>query len=173
MKIFDFKHFEIIKNEIGNIEPDKYYHFFTQARWSSHELLLYLLYCAGKSDIIITSFSISDEVIRTLINASENDLINNLQAVLNTEVKRNKTSLLMFANKAITSIALSNNHMKLTLIESDKLKITVNQSANLTKNPAFESGVICTYPEIFNIYKKEIQRVINNSLIIKKDDFNR
>jgi len=171
MKIFDFKHFDIIKNELGSIEPGCYYHFFTQARWSSHELLLYLLSCSGKADVIITSFSISDEIIRTLINASENDFISDLQLVLNTEVKRNKTSLLMFANKAVSYIALANNHMKLTLIENDKIKIVVNQSANLTKNPAFEAGVICTFPEVFNLYKNEIQRITSNSLILNKNDF--
>jgi hypothetical protein len=171
MKIFDFKHFKIIKNEIGDIKPNQYYHFFTQARWSSHELLLYLLSCSGKSDVVITSFSISDEIIRTLINATENDYINDLQLILNTSVKRNKTSLLLFANKALSYIALANNHMKLTLIENDKFKIVVNQSANLTINPAFESGMICTVPEVYNLYKNEIYRITNNSLILSNDDF--
>jgi len=170
MNIFDFKHFDIIQNEIGDIKPNRYYHFFTQARWSSHEMLLYLLHSVGKSEVTITSFSISDVIIRTLINASENDYISNLKLILNTSVKRNKTSLLLFANKALSYIALANNHMKLTLIENDDFKIVVNQSANLTPNPAFESGVICSMPEVFNIYKEEIIRVTNNSLILNKDE---
>jgi hypothetical protein len=171
MNIFDFKHFDILKKEIGEINPGNYYHFFTQGRWSMHDLLLYLLFYSGNADVLITSFSISDEIIRTFINAADEGYINSLKLILNTSVKRNKTSLLLFANNVVKFIALAKSHMKLILIENENFKIIVNQSANSTINPSCESGVICTIPDIYDIYKNETDRLLANSVILQKNEF--
>lgn len=169
-KLFDFKHYDIIKSEIGPLQHSINKHFFTQGRWSSHELLLYLLSFSGKANVTIASFSISEITIRSFLNAIEKGYISSLDILLNSSVKRNKTDLLLFAKNVVNKIALANTHMKLTLIENDTWKIIVNQSANSTVNSAWESGVICTEKKVFDLYKEEINRALNNSIILTADD---
>ncbi|OQX93048.1 MAG: hypothetical protein B6I17_04555 [Tenericutes bacterium 4572_104] len=167
--MFDFKKYDIIASEIAEIVPDQYYHFFTEGRWSFHELLLYLLSFSGPAKVSITSFSISEVTLRTFLSAIELGHITNLELILNTSVTRNKTALLFFANNIVKKIGLSRNHMKLILIENDKFKIVVNQSANATPNNSEETGVICTHKKIYEIYNRKFNQLLDNSIIFEND----
>jgi hypothetical protein len=168
-KLFSFPHYKIIASEIGNIEPERHYHFFTWGRWSMHDLLLYLLSFSGPAKVTITSFSLSDITIRLFANATIAGYIKQIDLLLNTAVKRNKTDLLLFAGNVVNKIGLANTHMKIIIIQSDKLSIAVNQSANSTINPAYEAGVICTYANIVNnVYVPAINSAFEKSMILHK-----
>ena len=163
--IFDFPHFKAIENEIGEIEQGRHYHFFTEGKWSMHETLLYLLYYSGPAKVTITSFSLSEITINTFVLAKEEGLITRLDLLLNTAVTRNKASLFFFAGNVADRIGLLDIHAKIIVIENDNWKIAVNQSANSTKNPAYEAGVICTVPEIVDEYCQKLDKAFFQSIL--------
>jgi len=80
--LFKFKHYDIIHKEIGDIKQEKYYHFFTEGRWSMHETLLYLLSYTGKANVIVTSFSLSEITIRAFVKAMQQGFISDFQLLL-------------------------------------------------------------------------------------------
>jgi len=162
-------HLKKIKSEIGDIS-EPYTHFFTEGRWSSYELLLYLLFISGKADITITSFSISEQFLRALKKAKENGYINLITGVFNVAVRRYKTDLMFFAANLFDEIYVGNFHLKIFLIKNDKFSITVNQSANATPNPAHEAGVICTDIDIYNLYLEKINTAISKAQLFDKHD---
>jgi len=46
--LFDFKHYNVIKEQIGEITDSSLIHFMTFGKWHSYELLYYLLSFTGK-----------------------------------------------------------------------------------------------------------------------------
>ncbi len=164
---FNFPHYKVIAQAVGDLKPGNHYHFFTWGRWSMHEMLLYLLSFAGQSKVVVTSFSLSEFTIRAFAIATQAGYINRLNLLLNTAVKRNKTDLMFFANNVVNRIGLAHVHMKITLIEGENLSVVVNQSANSTLNPAFESGVICTDRQVIEqVYKPALELAFDKSMII-------
>lgn len=170
MKLFDSPKHEILRQQIGAFEEKGHLHFFTKKLWSSYDLLLYLLSLTGKADVILTSFSISDITIRSIKKAIDTGYINSIDLILNTSIRKNKLELLFFAGNVVNRICLANSHSKIILIENDDWKISVNQSANASVNNNEEAGVICNEIEVFEFYKKNIDRIFATNLIITADD---
>jgi len=164
--LFKFRKYDLLKSEIGNISDFQYKHFFTHGRWSMHELLLYLLSQTGRAKVSLSSFSVSDLTIQTFVKARKECFITDFEFILNSAIKRNKLSLLLFAQNMQTKISLLHNHTKLILIENENYSIVVNQSANATINPAHECGVIFTSRADFDIYKQEFEYLFSKAIIL-------
>ena len=163
--IFNFAHYPTIKQHIGNIEPGMLHiPFFTHGKWSSHELILYMLSISGKAKLITTTFSLSETTVIYFANAVKAGYISSFDLLINTSAKNMKLSQLLFAQNIADSIHLLNVHMKITLIENEHWKIVINQSANTTINPAWEAGVISTCPNLFEMYKNHINTAFEKSL---------
>lgn len=165
-KLFNFKHYPIIQEQLGDVTSDPYKHFFTKGRWSTHETILYLLKQSGPAKVSIASFSLSEITIRTFANAIKAGYITNIELLLNTAVKRNKLDLLLFLKNVVTRIGLIHNHQKIILIESNTHFITVTQSANSTINPAHESGVVFSTKNDFDIYRKQLDIDFKQAMIL-------
>ncbi len=69
-------------------------------------------------------------------------MITELSVIANVAVKRYKADLMHFADRVFDQLSVSNIHQKITVIESNSHRFAVNQSANATRNPAHESGLI-------------------------------
>jgi hypothetical protein len=171
MKKLDFPNYEILRQQIGTFEGKGHLHFFTKRLWSSYDLLLYLLTITGTAKVTLSSFSISDITIRTIHNAIEAGYISSIDLILHNSVKKNKLELLFFAGNVVDRICLANSHSKIMLIENEDWKISVNQSANASVNYAEESGVICNEPEVFEFYRKNIDRIFADNIIVTANDF--
>ena len=138
--------------DIGTIRPGNTYPFYSDGKWSNHELFLYLLGLAGQSKVDLATFSISEASIRSFASAIGDGLISEFNCILDHTVKKNKLELLFFANNIVNEITILPNHSKLLLIGNKDWKITVIGSANMTPNPRKEVGVIFTVPEIYTKY---------------------
>ena len=164
-KIFRFKHFALIKKQLGNLrQGEKHLPFFTHGKWSMHETLLFLLSISGAASVSISSFSLSDTTVQAFAKAIKSGYITKLDLLLNKSIKRNKLDVLLFAGNIVNRIGLADTHLKIITIENDKWKIVVNQSANSTINPAWESGVVSADVEIFKKYKKYLKKAFSESL---------
>jgi len=161
-KLFTFTNYPTIEKEIGVIQQNQYYHFFSE-KWSMHELLLYVLSFSGPVKVTLTSFSISEMAIRVFVNAMEAGYITELNCLFDKNIHKNRTNLLFFANNVVTRIHLSRCHAKVILFENDNWKIVVNGSANFTINPRYEAGMICSVPDAFLKYQTEINKAFENS----------
>ena len=143
-----------LQDDIGEIAPDNMYPFYSDGKWSNHELFLYLLGLTRKAEVWISTFSISEASIRSFASAIDDGLISEFHCLFDYTIKKNKLDLLFFANNVVSDATILANHAKLILIKNDQWKISVIGSANMTPNPRKEVGVIFTIPSIFDQYLK-------------------
>lgn len=148
-----FQH-QKLQEDIGEIAPDQMYPFYSDGKWSNHQLFLYLLGLTGKAEVWLSTFSISEVSIRSFASGIEDGLISKLNCLFDHTIKKNKLDLLFFANNVVSDATILPNHAKLILIKNDQWKISVIGSANMTPNPRKEVGIIFTLPYIFDQYLK-------------------
>jgi hypothetical protein len=147
--------------DIGDIKQDTIKPFFSKGRWSSHELLIYLLSISGPANVFISTFSIGEASVRAFFHAYENKHLLSLKVLIDYTAKKHRPELLNFAENIGIDIKISNNHSKIILIENDKWKITVVGSGNMTPNPRFEAGVIFTQQKTYLEYYSALTEVFN------------
>ena len=163
MNLFKFKHYKVIREQIGDISGCSLIHFCTFKQWHSYELLLYLLSIAGPSEIVITTFGLSEEGIRALMQAHRHGYINRLTVIINSVARKYKNKLLHFLENIDAEIYMENVHLKLFLIENKNWHIIVNHSANFSRNPAIESGIIFNDKDTYSLYFQYFQKIKNSA----------
>lgn len=164
MNHFIYSNQKNIEQEIGKIEQNRSYHFFSEGKWSMHELLLYLLFFTGPAKVWITTFSISEVAIRSFLGSIDKKLITELNLLIDFSTRKNKLDLTFFANNVVNQVKLANNHSKIILIENDDWKVVVNGSANMSPNMRYEAGVISTIEDIYSKYKVKILQVFETAM---------
>lgn len=149
------------KSQLKSFEMFKHYHYATGGQWNMHDLLLYLLGITGSADVFITTWSITEEPVRALINAMDAGLIKTLNCVFDHKVKEQKSKAFLLAESNFTSVTLAKCHAKVTLIVNDVWQVSISGSANYTRNPRAERGLICTVPGVASFDKQWIEAIIN------------
>lgn len=131
-----------IASKIGILKAGTSIFYETQGSWSNIELLEYLLEQTGKSEIYFSTWSISEEAIRRFSIWNENNRITNIYAVVDAGLRNRKPAIYQSAIATFKNIKFSHSHAKVTVIKSDSHAITLITSANYTKNPRQEVGII-------------------------------
>jgi len=118
-----------------------------------HDLLLFFLQITGKADVFITSWAISEIAMRQLFSFKKNGLIISLNLILDYRNKVRKEKELAFVKQFCDNISLKKIHAKVTVIQNENFSISIIGSANYTRNPRIESGVILISKKVadFNI----------------------
>lgn len=145
---------ELLKQEFGNFSDySRGCYYFSDGKWSLHDLLEYLLSITGKSVVLISSYSIGEASVREFLRLKESGQITTLKCMLDFSVKSQKSGLLFFASNVADEIRLAANHSKLILIMGVDIQFTVITSANFTDNPRYETGVINSNPQLYKFYE--------------------
>ena len=148
--------FDRLYTEIGEIKPDCFTPYFTDGSWSMHELLYYVLMQTGKADIWLTAFSLSEQSVRTILKLQDSRLINSMHCVFNTEMRRFKTDLTLFAKYVFPNIRFASVHAKLILIKTESLNVAIVGSQNFSINKRYEAGMIITDINAYNFYYNKL-----------------
>lgn len=129
---------------IGNIEKDQVIPFATGGKWSMHQLMEYLLIQAGPCKLWFTTWTISEDAMRAMVDLIQKGLVTELNAVLDYRIERRKPEAFQLAANIITNIRLTKCHAKVLVLANEDWNISVMGSANFSKNPRLEAGVIFT-----------------------------
>jgi hypothetical protein len=86
-----------ILTAIDQLKPNHSLHYCTEGRWSSHELLARLLHLAGPSEVCITSWALTEDPIRMLVNMIEDGLITDVHLVTDVRIKVNSPNAYQLA----------------------------------------------------------------------------
>lgn len=131
-----------------------------QAYFSSdfqlYHLLEFILEQTGPANVVLTTFSVSEEFIRKLLQMKEAGLIESLVVVADHRTAVKALRLTLFTNNIAEELLLGNNHAKVILAENRNWKVSVVTSQNQTRGNRIECGMICTYPEIYDSLLKSI-----------------
>lgn len=132
-----------------------------QAYFSSefqlYHLLEFILEQTGSANLVLTTFSVSEEFVRKLVQMKERGLISSLAIVADHRTAVKALRLTLFTNNVAEELSLGNNHAKVLLIQNKDWKVSVVTSQNQTRGNRIECGMICTIPDIYDDLLKAVQ----------------
>lgn len=147
------------------IEPGMIVPYAHKGKWAVHELLPFFFDELGSFHLSLATFNISEESLRPIFFMKDRGELLSARFLFDTNIRRHKIDMLLFARSVADDIRLSSSHMKVMLCCNDFTSIAVVGSANMlfriSKIPTFESnsqqGVIRS---INGLLTKEVSKLI-------------
>src|ERR1039457_3026665 len=152
-----------LEEVFGKVEQDCSVHYASLGDWSTHDLLFFLLQQTGPARVYFTTWAISEYAIRQLYLLIEQGLILELKGFFDYRNGIRKPAELQFLKQITTDIKAAKCHAKVTVIENDHWGICVVGSANYTRNPRIEAGVLCSDRNVAAFHRDWILNELNNT----------
>lgn len=141
---------------LGMIEHGINKHFYTRGAFDLVQLVLYILKQTGPADVVISSYSISENTLKTLRRMVDAGEIASIRFLIDNRVRSiSPKPFDVMVNSFPGCYRCLALHAKVALISNSEWKITVIGSQNATHNPKLERGIIHTDPNIF-VFDEEI-----------------
>lgn len=127
----------------------------------------------GKADIMISTFSTSEEFLRRLYRLKKAELINKSVMLADLKATRKTVILYNFMKNVFDDVYLAENHSKVILIKNSKWTVSICTSQNQTRGNRTESGIVSTDGTIFYKLMSSFLSIIDKKsiplcLILKK-----
>ncbi len=163
--IFISSHDQYLSKKLKDIDfskPDINFHFTSNGEFGLHDIIIHIANKIGKCDVIITSFNISEKAAKKLIRAWDNEIFKSLKFALNgVKSASSKKGLNLIKDKF--EIAYVQIHAKVALLSTEKNKIVIITTGNLSNNHNYERGIITTDPKIYDFDSKWISELFNRN----------
>ena len=154
---------EKLHQVFGKVIDGQSVHYASLGDWSTHDLLFFLLEQTGPARVYFTTWAISEYAIRQLYQFIEHGLILELKGIFDYRNGIRKPAELQFLQKITTDIKAAKCHAKVTVIENDNWGISVVGSANYTRNPRIEAGVLCCNKTVAAFHRDWILKELSNT----------
>ena len=154
---------EKLHQVFGKVVDGQSVHYASLGDWSTHDLLFFLLEQTGPARVYFTTWAISEYAIRQLYGFIEHGLILELKGIFDYRNGIRKPAELQFLQKITTDIKAAKCHAKVTVIENDHWGISVVGSANYTRNPRIEAGVLCCDKTVAAFHRDWILKELSNT----------
>ena len=154
---------EKLHQVFGKVVENQSVHYASLGDWSTHDLLFFLLEQTGPARVYFTTWAISEYAIRQLYQFIEQGLILELKGIFDYRNGIRKPAELQFLQKITTDIKAAKCHAKVTVIENDHWGISVVGSANYTRNPRIEAGVLCCDKTVAAFHRDWILKELSNT----------
>jgi hypothetical protein len=146
-----------VSNDIDSIyqsvEQNEVTAFWTDGHFSLYQLIATVLSVIGPSHLHFATWSITEEPIRAIWQMKENGLIKSIFGVVDHRIKVNSPKGFQFATSFFDELILAKSHAKITVLTAETQSVAIIGSANWTKNPRLEAGIIIKSDEISEFYK--------------------
>ena len=159
-----------LQEVFGRISQDQILPFVSLGDWSTHDLLFFLLEQTGPAKVYFTTWAISEYAIRQLYKLIEKGLILELKGIFDYRNGIRKPAELQFLEKISTEIKPAKCHAKVTVLENDGWGISIVGSANYTRNPRIEAGVLFSLKEVAAFERNWIEKELSNNSVFNGND---
>jgi hypothetical protein len=133
-----------------------------KGEWAVHDVLPVFFHRFGAFHLSLATFNVSEDSLRPIFFMKERGELLSCRFLLDHNVKRHKIDMLFFSSGIADSVRISSTHMKVLLLENDKICMSVVGSANMNRNIRHEAGMISTEPDIYNFYKRYYEDIFKN-----------
>ena len=154
---------EKLHQVFGKVIDGQSVHYASLGDWSTHDLLFFILEQTGPARVYFTTWAISEYAIRQLYQFIEHGLILELKGIFDYRNGIRKPAELQCLQKITTDIKAAKCHAKVTVIENDNWGISVVGSANYTRNPRIEAGVLCCDKTVAAFHRDWILNELSNT----------
>lgn len=151
-----------MRKVLGEIEPDQIIQFSTGGQWSTHEMIEYILLKTGPARVCLSTWTITELPLRTLLSLHKRGLITELNCLFDHRIKERTPKAFQLAQAIVSNLKLTKVHAKVTVIENERWGVAIISSANLSRNPRIEAGVIFTDQKSAAFHRDWMMEEINN-----------
>jgi hypothetical protein len=136
---------------------------FLSKQIQSHDVFDFLLDECGRADKMdISSFAITESYVRRIIR--NRDRIGHLTLFLDFTIASRSPRMTMYAAKNVDELYLTNNHSKTIYITGQGREYLAVMSNNATNNHRYESGLVCSSPEVICHFLEQYRQMKNDSV---------
>lgn len=153
----------VIRSTIGDLNAGQSVYFKTDGAWSNWHLLEYILELTGPAEVCFTTWAISEVAITKFLAWKESGKITDLHAVIDVGLRNRKPAIFHQAIGAFPKLKVAHCHAKATVVISATHHITFIGSANYTKNPRKEVGIIIWDKNIAQANERWIKQEVNGN----------
>jgi hypothetical protein len=146
---------------IGEVTPGQSCAFVTHGAWCNVSLLEHLLAYSGPAAVLLTTWSISADAITRIHAWQQERLITDLHVLFDSGTNDRKPDLHQLATGCFSNLKTTQIHGKLMVVTNDHYNFVVVGSANLTKNPRIETGMVIHNKDVAGFYKNWFMEVYN------------
>jgi hypothetical protein len=147
---------------VGALQQNEHIHLPSFAKWSMHDMLAHILEQTGPAQVWITSWTITEEPVRTILEHMEQGRITSLRALFSERVEAMNPAAHQLARFNL-QVHLTKIHAKCIVVLNDTWGVTVSGSANFTRNPRIEKYVICTHRDLAEAERSWIDAVMDGA----------
>ncbi len=153
---------------ITELEPECNYHFSTAGAWSLHDMIAMACQKIGPSRLFLSTWTITEEPMRVLFQLIQEGYITELNCLFDYRIEKRKAEAFQLAKVNAARVKLTKVHAKVAVLLSDQWGVSIIGSANLTKNPRIEAGVLSTCQEVAEFQSGWINNEITNGDTFKR-----
>jgi hypothetical protein len=127
---------------IGALADGQHMHFVSAGQWSMHDLLEEMLRRSGPAHVHIATWAATEDPARRIVMLKQQGMALSLSCLLDYKMQGRKPGPFQLLQANADRLALAKCHAKVTAVINDHFSMVCVGSANLSRNPRFEAGVI-------------------------------
>lgn len=141
--------------------------FVSDGDWSMHDLFNALLPHYAPCELWFSTYTISEFAIRQIVQAQLKKDLLSVHMLIDYRAKVRTPEAFHLAENNVNRIRLTPCHAKVMVIRSNKGCISVVCSANWTKNPRIEAGVISRNEQLAAFHIDWLNKTLDNADIFQ------
>ena len=130
-----------LRKTVPELKPGTVYDFVSFGQWSAAHILIYILSLTGPADVSITTYGLSPDVVRKLVEAKEKGIIQDMTMVMDWKIRTYKAEAYHVAEQNFKT-RLCSIHAKVTTVINDTWGVILQGSSNYTRNNKIENNII-------------------------------
>lgn len=154
-----------ILNDLMRLEKCGLQPYFSN-RIQLAEVIEWVLDQIGPADVLISTFSTSEEFLRRLHRLKNSGRVLSCSLFCDLRAARKTVSLYHFIKSVFHSVHLCENHSKVVLLSNEHHDVAIVTSQNQTRGDRFEAGVITSDPHTFYNLRLGFDAMAEKSLSI-------
>lgn len=127
-------------------------------------LLAWILEQTGPADVIVTTYSTSEEFLAGFLNLRKKGLIDHATMVADLKASKKTVKLNALMGQCFDNVFLGSNHSKIVLVNAKNAVVSVVSSQNNTYGGRAECTIITTDRSIFNDLYRQFGILVYNSV---------
>lgn len=129
-----------------------------------YDIIEWILKYTGSADVVVLTFSLSEEFIRKVYQLKQSGQIKNITVILDFKAIQKTEKLIRLAGNVFDRLIYAKTHAKIVLVNGDPIRVCVSGSQNATRGNREESGIITTNLVTYEKFKSQIERIQENGI---------
>lgn len=123
------------------------------------DVMEWVLQQIGKADVVISTFSTSEEFIRRVVRLKSKGLIGGCSLFCDIRAARKTLAIYNFIKSTFDNVYLCENHSKVLLFRGSTKMVVIITSQNQTRGDRFECGAISTMGDIITTLEESLEEL--------------